>query len=107
MIELFSADEELMFTSHNWPRWGNENVRAYLALQRDLYRWIHDQTMRFANQGSNAVEIAEMLKLPPEFAAEAHTTSYYGHIAHNIQAVFQRYLSWYDANTTNLCKLPP
>jgi alkyl sulfatase BDS1-like metallo-beta-lactamase superfamily hydrolase len=107
MIELFGARTELMFASHNWPRWGNENVLVYLGLQRDLYRWMHDQTMRHANQGLNAVEIAEVLTLPPEFAAEAHTTGYYGSLVHNVKAVFQRYLSWYDGNPANLWRLPP
>ncbi len=106
-IELFGADTEVLFASHHWPRWGNDDVLAFLRLQRDLYRWIHDQTMRLANHGHTAVEIAEMLTLPPEFRAEAHTTGYYGHLAHNVKAVVQRYLSWYDGNPANLWKLPP
>ena len=106
-IDLFGPDIELMFASHHWPRWGNANVLAYLALQRDLYRWIHDQTMRHANHGLTAVEIAELLELPPELRAESHTTGYYGHLAHNVKAVYQRYLSWYDGNPANLWKLPP
>jgi alkyl sulfatase BDS1-like metallo-beta-lactamase superfamily hydrolase len=107
MIELFGDDASLMFASHHWPRWGNDEVLSYLRLQRDMYRWIHDQTMRHANQGLNALEIAELLELPPEFAAHGHTTGYYGHLAHNVKAVFQRYLSWYDGNPANLWKLPP
>jgi alkyl sulfatase BDS1-like metallo-beta-lactamase superfamily hydrolase len=107
MIELFGDDATLMFASHHWPRWGNDDVLSYLRLQRDMYRWIHDQTMRHANQGLNALEIAELLELPPEFAAHGHTTGYYGHLAHNVKAVFQRYLSWYDGNPANLWKLPP
>jgi alkyl sulfatase BDS1-like metallo-beta-lactamase superfamily hydrolase len=106
-IELFGADATLSFASHHWPRWGNDDVVAYLRLQRDLYRWVHDQTMRHANHGLNAIEIAELLELPPEFRAEAHTTGYYGHLAHNVKAVYQRYLSWYDGNPANLWKLPP
>lgn len=65
-IELFGPDITLMFASHHWPRRGNENVRAYLALQCDLYRWMHDQTLRFANHGLTAIEIAETLALPEE-----------------------------------------
>lgn len=107
MIELFGSDTELMFASHHWPRWGNADVLQYLVRQRDLYRWMHDQTMRFANHGYNATEIAELLSLPPEFAAEGHTTGYYGDLVHNVKAVFQRYLSWYDGNPANLWKLPP
>ncbi|MFM7618114.1 MAG: alkyl/aryl-sulfatase [Actinomycetes bacterium] len=107
MIELFGSDTEVMFASHHWPRWGREDVLGYLTLQRDLYRWIHDQTMRMANHGHTAIEIAEMLELPPEFRSESHTVGYYGALVHNVKAVYQRYLSWYDANPANLWRLPP
>ena len=107
MIELFGSRTELMFASHHWPRWGNADVLAYLTLQRDLYRWMHDQTMRHANHGLTPTEIAETLELPPEFRAESHTVGYYGHLAHNAKAVYQRYLSWYDGNPANLWRLPP
>jgi glyoxylase-like metal-dependent hydrolase (beta-lactamase superfamily II) len=107
MIELFGADTELMFASHHWPRWGREDVLGYLVLQRDLYRWIHDQTMRMANHGHTVLEIAEMLELPPEFREESHTIGYYGALVHNVKAVYQRYLSWYDGNPANLWRLPP
>ena len=39
--------------------------------------------------------------------AESHTVGYYGHLVHNVKAVYQRYLSWYDGNPANLWKLPP
>ncbi len=107
LIELWGDRVELTFASHHWPRWGNADVIAYLERQRDLYRWMHDQTMRFANLGWNATEIAEHLELPPEFTAEGHTTGYYGDLVHNVKAVFQRYLSWYDGNPANLWRLPP
>jgi len=107
IIELWGDRISLSFASHHWPRWGNEDVLSYLRVQRDLYRWIHDQTMRWANHGLNATEIAERLVLPDDFAAHAHATGYYGHLAHNVKAVFQRYLSWYDGNPANLWRLPP
>ncbi|MEI7546566.1 MAG: alkyl sulfatase dimerization domain-containing protein, partial [Actinomycetota bacterium] len=107
MIELWGPQVQLMFASHHWPRWGNDDVVRYLTLQRDLYRWVHDQTMRLANHGYNATEIAEMLEMPPEFRSESHTVGYYGHLVHNVKAVFQRYLSWYDGNPANLWKVPP
>jgi len=106
-LDTFGQDAKLSFASHHWPRWGGDDVRSFLALQRDLYRWMHDQTMRHANLGENAVEIAEHLELPPEFRTEAHATGYYGQLAHNVKAVYQRYLSWYDGNPANLWKLPP
>lgn len=106
-IELFGANTSLMFASHHWPRWGNSDIVHFLTLQRDLYRWMHDQTMRLANHGYVASEIAEMLTLPEDFLEHSHTRGYYGDLVHNVKAVHQRYLSWYDANPANLHKLPP
>lgn len=106
-ISLFAADTEVFFASHHWPRWGNTDITDYLRRQRDMYRWIHDQTMRLANHGYTALEIAEELELPAEFSSQGHTTGYYGHLIHNVKAVYQRYLSWYDGNPSNLWKLPP
>jgi alkyl sulfatase BDS1-like metallo-beta-lactamase superfamily hydrolase len=106
-MELFGGRTEVMFASHHWPRWGGDDVRRFLALQRDLYRWMHDQTMRLANHGLVAAEIAEILNLPPEFVTESHTTGYYGHLVHNVKAIHQRYLSWYDGNPAHLHQHPP
>jgi alkyl sulfatase BDS1-like metallo-beta-lactamase superfamily hydrolase len=106
-IELFADKTGVLFTSHNWPVWGSSEVREFLILQRDLYKWMHDQTMRHANHGMTAGEIADMLKLPDEFLAHEHTRGFYGDLVHNVKAVYQRYLSWYDGNPANLNKLPP
>jgi alkyl sulfatase BDS1-like metallo-beta-lactamase superfamily hydrolase len=106
-IELFGARTELFFASHHWPRWGGDDVRRYLALQRDLYRFMHDQTLRYANHGLTAPEIAETLALPPELLAHGHTRGYYGDLVHNAKAVYQRYLSWYDGNPARLHAHPP
>ena len=106
-MELFGSEADVLFTSHNWPRWGNDDLRGFLTLQRDLYRWMHDQTMRLANKGLVPTEIAETLSLPEEFLANDHTRGYYGDLVHNAKAVYQRYLSWYDGNPANLHRLPP
>ncbi len=106
-IELFGDRVDVMFTSHHWPRWGRDDVREFLTLQRDVYKWIHDQTMRFANAGFTAPEIASMLELPEEFLANSHTRGYYGDLVHNVKAVYQRYLSWYDGNPARLNPHPP
>lgn len=106
-LEMFGAGTDIMFASHHWPRWGTDDVRGFLGRQRDLYRWIHDQTLRLANHGYVASEIAEMLHHPPEHYEESHTVGYYGSLVHNIKAVYQRYLSWYDGNPCHLHPHPP
>ncbi len=106
-IELFISQTDVLFASHHWPRFGHEDSREFLVRQRDLYRWLHDQTMRLANHGFTSLEIAEQLELPDCFAVNGHTRQYYGTVSHNSKAVYQRYLGWFDANPANLQPHPP
>lgn len=106
-IDLFAGDTEVLFASHHWPRWGRGRAVDFLRKQRDLYKYIHDQTLRLANHGLTPLEIAEEMALPPTLAAEWYTRGYYGTLSHNAKAVYQRYLGWFDGNPANLHKLPP
>jgi alkyl sulfatase BDS1-like metallo-beta-lactamase superfamily hydrolase len=106
-IDLFAADTQVLFASHHWPRWGSGKAAGFLKKQRDLYKFIHDQTLRMANHGLTPLEIGEQLALPPTLAAEWYTRGYYGTLNHNAKAVYQRYLGWFDGNPANLHKHPP
>ncbi|HEY8516828.1 MAG TPA: alkyl sulfatase dimerization domain-containing protein [Candidatus Binatia bacterium] len=106
-IELFGERSDVVFASHHWPRWGAAEVRRFLEKQRDLYRFLHDQTMRRANRGETMLEIAENLRLPESLADEHFNREYYGTINHNVKAIYQRYLGWFDGNPANLHPLPP
>jgi alkyl sulfatase BDS1-like metallo-beta-lactamase superfamily hydrolase len=106
-MELFGAEAEILVAQHHWPIWGNARLLAYLARQRDLYKHIHDQTLRLAAHGLRPAEIAERLRLPETLAQDWACRSYYGTVSHNAKAVYQRYLSWYDGNPANLNPLPP
>jgi alkyl sulfatase BDS1-like metallo-beta-lactamase superfamily hydrolase len=106
-IELFGADTDIVFMSHHWPRFGNAAAVRFMEEQRDTYRWIHDETMRRANHGETALEIAETLTPPPGLERRAHVRGYYGTLSHNAKAVYQRYLGWFDANPAHLQPLPP
>lgn len=105
-IELFGA-AEVVFASHHWPVWGNARVIAYLKRQRDAYRYIHDQTVRLANDGYTPREIAEQLELPASLRNDFAVRGYYGTVRHNAKAVYQAYFGWYDGNPANLDPLPP
>ena len=100
-------DVEVVFTSHTWPIFGHERALAFLKGQRDTYRYIHDQTLRLANQGATPREIAEQIELPPQLATSFANRGYYGTLRHNAKAVYQFYFGWYDGNPANLDPLPP
>jgi alkyl sulfatase BDS1-like metallo-beta-lactamase superfamily hydrolase len=92
---------------HHWPAWGTERIIEQLAIARDGYRYLHDQTLRLANQGYTPIEIAEMIEFPPEIAHHWAMRGYYGAINHNVKGIYTRYLGWFDGNPANLHPLPP
>jgi alkyl sulfatase BDS1-like metallo-beta-lactamase superfamily hydrolase len=106
-ISLFGDELDLVFASHHWPTWGRERAVEFLAMQRDMYLYLHDQTLRMINQGYTGAEIAELLETPPALAEQWHTHGYYGSVSHNVKAIYQRYMGWYDANPANLWPHPP
>jgi alkyl sulfatase BDS1-like metallo-beta-lactamase superfamily hydrolase len=106
-IDLWGDELDVVFASHHWPTWGRERAVEFLAMQRDLYLYLHDQTLRLINQGHTGAEIAEELEVPPALAQQWHTHGYYGSISHNVKAIYQRYMGWYDANPANLWPHPP
>ena len=101
------ADAEVVFNQHNWPVWGRERIRDFISKQRDTYQFIHDQTVRMMNSGLTGVEIAETLRLPKSLQNHLDSRGYYGTVSHNVRAVYQHYLGWYDAHPSNLNALPP
>jgi alkyl sulfatase BDS1-like metallo-beta-lactamase superfamily hydrolase len=106
-LRLFGDRADVLFASHHWPTWGRERMRRFLSEQRDLYAYLHDQTLRLANQGYTGTEIAERVELPPGLAASWHARGYYGSLSHNVKAVYQRYLGWYDGHPASLWEHPP
>jgi len=106
-IDAFADRTDVVFASHHWPTWGRDQIVEYLSLQRDLYAYLHDQTLRQLNQGYTGSEIAEMIETPPALTENWHTHGYYGSVSHNVKAIYQRYMGWYDANPANLWAHPP
>jgi alkyl sulfatase BDS1-like metallo-beta-lactamase superfamily hydrolase len=106
-IGLFADQADVAFAQHHWPTWGTEEIVEFLATQRDLYAFIHDQTLRLINKGLTAPEIAETLELPPGLEESWHCRGYYGSLSHNTKAVAQRYLGWFSGNPAHLWPHPP
>jgi alkyl sulfatase BDS1-like metallo-beta-lactamase superfamily hydrolase len=106
-LDMFGDKSDAIIAQHHWPMFGGARVRDFLKSQRDLYKYLHDQTVRLMNQGFTAPEIAERLELPPSLANQWANRDYYGTVRHNVKAIYQKYLGWYDGNPANLDPLPP
>lgn len=106
-ITLFGDKTDVAFASHHWPTWGTDEALAWLSLQRDTYGYLHDQTLRLLNQGYTGIEIAEMIQMPPALEKTWHTHGYYGSVSHDVKAIYQRYMGWFDGNPAHLWEHPP
>lgn len=105
--QKFGKDAQVVFQSHNWPHWGNDIVNEYLENNASIYKFIHDQTLYYVNRGYTSTEISNMIQLPEKLDKVWYTRQYYGTLSHNVKAVYQKYMGWYDANPVNLNLLPP
>lgn len=105
-VTLFAADSDVAFASHHWPTWGAERITTHLRTQRDLYAYLHDQTLRLLNEGLTGAEIAEEIELPPALRGWP-SRGYYGSVSHNVKAVYQRYMGWFDGNPAHLWEHTP
>jgi len=105
-VEIWGDKADLLYGMHHWPTWGTENIREHMEKQRDVYKFIHDQTLNLANHGYTMVEIAEMIELPPSLANHWASRGYYGSVNHDVKAVYNFYLGFFDGNPATLNELP-
>ncbi|WP_234791614.1 alkyl/aryl-sulfatase [Mycolicibacterium mucogenicum] len=106
-IRVYGPNTEIKFQSHHWPMWGRDKIIDYWKKQRDMYKYMHDQSVRLMNEGLVGSEIAEEMQFPPELGNFWPDRGYYGTLKHNTRAVYQRYMGWYDGNPSDLDDLPP
>ncbi|MCL2085308.1 MAG: MBL fold metallo-hydrolase, partial [Oscillospiraceae bacterium] len=106
-VTLYGDEVEVIFQSHNWPRWGNDEINDYLIGTAAVYKFINDQSLLYINQGYTSEEIAEMIQLPDDLDQQWYTRPYYGTYKHNSKAVYQKYMGWYNGNPAYLDPIPP
>jgi len=106
-IRVYGPNTEIKFQSHHWPMWGRDKIIDYWKKQRDMYKYMHDQSVRLMNEGLVGSEIDEEMQFPPELGNFWPDRGYYGTLKHNTRAVYQRYMGWYDGNPSDLDDLPP
>ena len=106
-LKRYGSEVEVVFQAHNWPHWDNENIIEYIVNTAAAYKYINDQTLLYLNEGYTSTEIANMIELPEDLKKNWYTRQYYGTVAHNSKAVYQKYMGWYDANPIHLGELEP
>ncbi|MCY3687590.1 MAG: MBL fold metallo-hydrolase [Gammaproteobacteria bacterium] len=103
----FGREAEVMITSHNWPRWGNERIQQVMRAQRDAYANLNNQVLHLANQGVTINEIHNHYQVPESLQRQWSVRQYHGSEFHNSRAVLNRYLGYWDGNPATLAPLSP
>ncbi|MFG0285231.1 MAG: alkyl/aryl-sulfatase, partial [Phycisphaerales bacterium JB039] len=103
----YGQDAEVMFSSHSWPRWGNDRIQEVMRTQRDVYAHLNNEVLHQANQGVTINEIHNVYTLPESLKQQWAAHSYHGSEEHNSRAVLNRYLGYWDANPATLIPLSP
>lgn len=106
-IDIYGEKAQVIFAQHHWPIWGTQNIHMFLSKQRDLYKYLHDQTVRLMNLGYTMLDIGDLVELPKELANEWYNRGYYGSVSHNVRGIYQKYLGYYSSNPAELNPLPP
>ncbi len=106
-LDEYVPHADVVLAQHHWPVWGAQRIREYVAGQRDLYRYLHDQTLRLMSHGLTPAEIGEALMMPNGLSRQWFARGYYGAVAHNVAAIYAHYMGPYDGNPANLNPHPP
>ncbi len=103
----FGREAEILVSSHNWPRWGNERIQEVMRAQRDAYANLNNQVLFLANQGVTIKEIHNQYVVPESLQQQWNVRQYHGSEFHNSRAVLNRYLGYWDGNPATLAPLSP
>lgn len=103
----YGREAEVLVSSHNWPRWGNDRIQQVMRAQRDAYANLNNQVLNLANQGVTINEIHNEYKVPESLQQQWSVRQYHGSEFHNSRAVLNRYLGYWDGNPATLAPLSP
>ena len=106
-IQMWGDLYEVQIGMHHWPTWGNAEITQLIKVQRDTYKFMHDQTLHYANMGYTMDELPGLVVLPQSLVNQWASHGYYGTQSHNVRAVYNFYLGYFDANPATLNPLPP
>ncbi|MEV0646637.1 alkyl sulfatase dimerization domain-containing protein [Phytomonospora sp. NPDC050363] len=106
-LQRWGDDAEVHYGPHTWPVWGNAEIAEFIGSQRDTYKYIHDQALRWANKGLTPLEAAEIVDLPESLGRKWYNRGYHGTVHHDVRAVYTKELGMWDGDPVSLHPHPP
>ena len=85
---------EILAPSHENPIYGADTIRERMQRYRDAILYVHDETVRGMNAGTDVWRLMKTIKLPPELEIGEG----YGAVAWTVRGIYEGYLGWFDEN---------
>ncbi len=92
--------------AHGPPLEGSEHIADEVENYRDSIQFLWDQTVRGANNGLTADELAETVRLPDLYAESPITRQHYGLAEHHVRQIHNGLFGWFDEDPGHLFPLP-
>jgi alkyl sulfatase BDS1-like metallo-beta-lactamase superfamily hydrolase len=100
---VLALEPELLLVGHGPPIEGASLIRSELERLRDAVRFLHDETVRHMNAGSDVWTAMREIRLPPELEVGEG----YGKLDWCVRAIWESYLGWFHhRSTTELYPVP-
>ena len=106
VIQKYGKNIQCIFASHHWPMWGNADINTFLRNQRDIYRFIHDQTIRYSDRGCGPITTSNLIVPPKDLIEPYYNKSFYGSFKMNVRSQYSLYFGPFDGNPAHLDPLP-
>ncbi|MBU2551112.1 MAG: MBL fold metallo-hydrolase [Proteobacteria bacterium] len=97
---------ECMAPSHGRPVYGSDEVADVLTAYRDAIQFVHNQTIRYMNQGCTPDDLAGMVALPEHLADHPWLGEFYGTVKHSVREIYQGEIGWFEGDPTTLDPTP-
>ena len=106
-MRKLNAEYLVLIHSGGGPIVGADNISRTLTNARDAHQYVHDQTVRYMNQGLTPGEIIELIELPPNLANDPNLKEYFGEVDRDVFQIFQQYMGWFTGKSRDIFPTSP
>lgn len=102
-----TLEADYMVPQHGPPVEGKFEVAKILEMHRDGIQLVHDQSLRFADDGYAKDELIQKVRLPEVLANYSPwLREFYGSVKHSAPQVYSGYIGWFDGDPVALDPTP-
>ena len=102
MDTLRQLNADILIPHHGPTVEGADAVEELLCAYRDAIQYLHDQSVRWINQGFTWDELADKVTMPEHLAEHPWLGEFYGSYKHSVRSVYSGYIGWFQGDAVEL-----